>query len=321
MTTSIKLASRGSTLALTQSRMISAALEKAHRGLRVEIVEIKTSGDVKLGQSLQAIGGKGAFTKELEDALLEKRADLAVHSLKDLPTTLPEGLTVGCTPPREDVADVLLLREHQPLNELTEDPFHLLREKAVLGSSSLRRKAQALMHRADLKIIEFRGNVDTRLRKLEEGKADACLLALAGLKRLGLMDSLDKRFGVFILPPDKWLPAVSQGCLGIECRADDKRTLELLAPLHHAETFACVTAERAFLHALGAGCTAPVGAHAVVAKGQLTLKGAMFAEDGSGARRGQASGPSKDAALVGEKAAKQVQASGIGSGKQDKNKS
>mgnify|MGYP003382302583 CR=1 FL=1 len=201
MTTSIKLASRGSTLALTQSRMISAALEKAHRGLRVEIVEIKTSGDVKLGQSLQAIGGKGAFTKELEDALLEKRADLAVHSLKDLPTTLPEGLTVGCTPPREDVADVLLLREHQPLNELTEDPFHLLREKAVLGSSSLRRKAQALMHRADLKIIEFRGNVDTRLRKLEEGKADACLLALAGLKRLGLMDSLDKRFGVFILPP------------------------------------------------------------------------------------------------------------------------
>ena len=303
----IRLASRGSALALTQSRMIAAALEKAHKGLRVEIIEIKTSGDVKLGQSLQAIGGKGAFTKELEDALLEKRADLAVHSLKDLPTTLPDGLTLGCTPPREDVSDVLLLREHQPLNELTEDPFHLLPSKATLGSSSLRRRAQALMHRSDLKIVEFRGNVDTRLRKLEEGKADACLLAHAGLKRLGLMESLDKRFGVFILPPEKWLPAVSQGCLGIECRSEDKRTLELLAPLHHAETFACVTAERAFLHTLGAGCTAPVGAHAVCVKGKIALKGAMFAEDGSGAKRGQSTGPIKDAARVGENAAKQVQ--------------
>lgn len=300
----LKLASRGSALALTQSRMIAAALEKAHKGLRVELVEIKTSGDVKLGQSLQAIGGKGAFTKELEDALLEKRADLAVHSLKDLPTTLPDGLTLGCTPEREDVADVLLLREHQPLNELTEDPFKLLRPGATLGSSSLRRRAQALMHRGDLKIIEFRGNVDTRLRKLEEGKADACLLALAGLKRLGLMESLDKRFGVFILPPENWLPAVSQGCLGIECRADDARTLELLKPLHDEATFACVTAERAFLHALGAGCTAPVGAHAVVAKGEVTLKGAIFAEDGSGAKRGQATGPSRDAAKVGENAAR-----------------
>lgn len=304
----LRLASRGSALALTQSRMIAAALEKAHKGLRVEIVEIKTSGDVKLGQSLQAIGGKGAFTKELEDALLEKRADLAVHSLKDLPTTLPDGLTLGCTPEREEVADVLLLREHQPLNELTEDPFHLLPRNAVLGSSSLRRRAQALMHRRDLKIIEFRGNVDTRLRKLEEGKAQACLLAHAGLKRLGLMESLDKRFGVFILPPHKWLPAVSQGCLGIECRADDKRTLELLAPLHDENTFACVTAERAFLHALGAGCTAPVGAHAEVAKGEVKLKGAMFAEDGSGAKRGEATGPSRDAAKVGEKAARGLSA-------------
>ncbi len=304
--TQLKLASRGSALALTQSRMIAAALEKAHKGLSVEIIEIKTSGDVKLGQSLQAIGGKGAFTKELEDALLEKRADLAVHSLKDLPTTLPDGLTIGCTPIREDVADVLLLREHQPLNELTEDPFHLLPPKATLGSSSLRRRAQALMHRADLKIIEFRGNVDTRLKKLEEGKADACLLAHAGLKRLGLMDSLDKRFGVFILPPEKWLPAVSQGCLGIECRAEDKRTLELLAPLHHAQTFACVTAERAFLHALGAGCTAPVGAHAVIDGGKVTLRGALFAEDGSEAKRGEASGLIKDAAVVGEQAARRL---------------
>ncbi len=303
----LKLASRGSALALTQSRMIAAALQKANKGLRVEIIEIKTSGDVKLGQSLQAIGGKGAFTKELEDALLEKRADLAVHSLKDLPTTLPDGLTIGCTPIREDVADVLLLREHQPLNELTEDPFHLLPPKATLGSSSLRRRAQALMQRADLKIIEFRGNVDTRLRKLEEGKADACLLAHAGLKRLGLMDSLDKRFGVFILPPEK-MAARSElgGCLGIECRAEDKRTLELLAPLHHAQTFACVTAERAFLHALGAGCTAPVGAHAVIDGGKVTLRGALFAEDGSEAKRGEATGSVKYPAKVGEKAAEAV---------------
>jgi hydroxymethylbilane synthase len=291
----IKLASRGSTLALTQSRMIAAALEKANKGLSVEIIEIKTSGDVKLGQSLQAIGGKGAFTKELEDALLEKRADLAVHSLKDLPTHLPEGLTIGCTPQREEVADVLLLREHQPLNELTEDPFKLLRQGATLGSSSLRRKAQALMHRRDLKVIEFRGNVDTRLKKLEDGKADACL---------GLMETLGERFGVFILPPEKWLPAVSQGCLGVECRSDDHRTLAMLKPLHEIITWACVEAERAFLRALGAGCTAPVGAHAVVANGEITLTGAMFAEDGSGAKRGQATGAVNDAQAVGEQAAR-----------------
>lgn len=306
----LRLASRGSALALTQSRWVAAQLERLHAGLRVELVEIRTSGDVKLGQSLQAIGGKGAFTRELEDALLEGRADFAVHSLKDLPTQLPPGLALGCTPPREDVQDVLILRQKQPANELTEDPFKILPPGATVGSSSLRRRAQLLARRKDLKVIEFRGNVETRLRKLEEGKADATLLALAGLKRLGLMGAdpgLLERFGVFILPSRLWLPAVSQGCLGVEIRQDDKELRELLAPLHDAGTFAAVEAERAFLHALGAGCTAPVGALARVPEGsEVLLEGALFAEDGSSERRALVRGHISQPRRAGGEAARQV---------------
>lgn len=308
--TILRLASRGSALALTQSRWVAAQLERLHAGLRIELVEVKTSGDAKLGQSLQAIGGKGAFTKELEDALLEKRADFAVHSLKDLPTQLPPGLALGCTPPREDVHDVLILRQKQPANELTEDPFKLLPPGATVGSSSLRRRAQLLARRRDLRVIEFRGNVETRLRKLEEGKADATLLALAGLKRLGLMGAdraLLDRFGVFVLPTRLWLPAVSQGCLGVEIRENDRALRELLAPLHHAGTFAAVECERAFLHALGAGCTAPVGALAWVPEGsEVLLEGALFAEDGSSERRAVSRGHISQPRLVGEQAARQV---------------
>ena len=306
----LRIASRGSTLALTQSRWVAAQLEHFHRHLRIEIIEVKTSGDVKLGQSLQAIGGKGAFTKELEDALLDNRADVAVHSLKDLPTQLPDGLTLGCTPIREEVNDVLILREKQPANELTEDPFKLLPEGATVGSSSLRRRAQLLAKRPDLKVIEFRGNVDSRLRKLQEGKAVATLLALAGLKRLGLFDAkhhLEDKFGVFVLPARNWLPAVSQGCLGIEIRESDLRARELLAPLHDAGTFAAVSAERAFLNALGAGCTAPVGALADVPEGsQIHLVGAAFAEDGSAVRRGEARGHISAPRELGEAVARQV---------------
>ncbi|MCC6574185.1 MAG: hydroxymethylbilane synthase [Planctomycetes bacterium] len=278
------IASRGSALALTQSRWVAERLMRVHKDLDVIIEEIRTSGDIKQKQSLQAIGGKGAFTKELEDALLAKRCDIAVHSLKDLPTTLPPGLKIVCTPRREDVSDLLILREKQPVNEMIDDPFALLPKGATVGSSSLRRRAQIMARRPDLKVIEFRGNVDSRLRKLGEGKADAILLALAGVKRLGFFKKgrVQDRFDCFVLTPQHWLPMVGQGALAIEARTFDKRVAKLLAPLHDAGTFAAVSAERAFLRTLNAGCSAPLGAYAQSTESNtLTLRGAIYAPDGS----------------------------------------
>ena len=282
-TSTLVIASRGSALALTQSRWVAQRLMRIHKGLEVRIEEIRTTGDIKQKQSLQAIGGKGAFTKELEDALIDKRCDIAVHSLKDLPTLLPAKLAILCTPKREDVSDLLIFRTPQPVNEMTEDPFALLPQKEIVGSSSLRRRAQIMARRPDLKVIEFRGNVDTRLRKLAEGKADAIVLALAGIKRLGLLEKGQVQgMDCFILKPTHWLPMVGQGALAVEGRKLDRRVAKLLAPLHDAGTFAAVSAERAFLRTLGAGCTAPVGAYGVANVGStLTLRAAVFAPDGS----------------------------------------
>lgn len=285
----IVIGSRGSKLALTQSRWVMAELARFHPGLQIGIVEIKTSGDRNLGASLSELGGKGAFTKELEDALLESRCDLAVHSLKDLPTTLPAGLKLACTPVREVTCDLLILRD--PAREADRDnPLQSLPEGVVVGSSSLRRKAMLLATRPDLRVIEFRGNVDTRLRKLDAGEADASILAAAGLSRLGLLDDarfparVQDRFDALPLLPPAWLPAVGQGALGIETRADDAELLALLAPMHDAGTFAAVAAERAFLNRLGAGCQAPVAALGVPSQGStLSLMGRLLARDGSSA--------------------------------------
>ncbi|MBE7492152.1 MAG: hydroxymethylbilane synthase [Planctomycetes bacterium] len=307
---SVRIATRGSLLALTQSRWVAAELQRLHAGLRVELVEIRTTGDIRLGQSLTAIGGKGAFTRELEDALLDGRADLAVHSLKDLPTVLPDGLALACTPAREDTGDVMLLRDRACAG----DPFALLPKGVTVGSSSPRRRAQLLARRSDFNIIEFRGNVDTRLRKLGEGKADAIVLARAGLKRLGLLDGIEPlgaKFGIHALDGPLWLPAVGQGSLGVEIRAGDQRLGQLLAPLHDAATWAEVSAERAFLRVLGAGCTAPVGAAARAEAGQLRMWGAVFAPDGQKAARVQGVAGLNDAENLGTTLARQAAAQGV----------
>lgn len=308
--TLIRIATRGSKLALTQSRWVAAELQRVHPGLRVELVELKTTGDVKLGESLTAIGGKGAFTKELEEALLDRRADLAVHSLKDLPTTLPPGLEVACTPPREETGDVMLLRDRMAAG----DPFAVLAQGATIGSSSPRRRAQLLARRPDLNVMEFRGNVDTRLRKLGEGKADAIILAKAGLKRMGLLDGVEPlaaKFGIHALDGPVWLPAAGQGSLGIEVRVSDSRLKQLLAPLHDVATWAEVAAERAFLRTLGAGCTAPVGAAARVDGKQLRMWGAVFATDGGKASRVEGTGTLDQAEELGAGLARQAAAKGL----------
>ncbi|MCC7507765.1 MAG: hydroxymethylbilane synthase [Planctomycetes bacterium] len=287
----VTIGSRGSKLAMTQSRQVAELLRQFHPGLVVEIVEIKTTGDRNLGASLSELGGKGAFTKELEDALLLRQCDIAVHSLKDLPTTLPDGLRILCTPAREDTRDVLLCR--------TDSAFHgalpFVGQAAIVGTSSLRRRALLANLRPDLHAIEFRGNVDTRLNKLRDGKADACILAAAGLKRLALLDEVEMRVAEFKAHWLDWPPAPGQGALGIEGRTGDVATTRLLAPLHDAATFAATAAERAFLNELGAGCQAPVGALAVCPEGSgIRLEGVVLSRDGSARVHGNVSGDISD---------------------------
>ena len=297
MTQPLKIGSRSSLLALTQSRWVKSELKRFHPDLEVEIIEISTTGDQKLAASLQELGGKGAFTLELEQAMLDGSADIAVHSLKDLPTDLPVGLKLLCTPLREQTHDVIVFRDPLPGGAEPSDPLAHLSEGAVVGTSSLRRKAQLLAARPDLKVVEFRGNVGTRLDKLNAGQVDATLLAAAGLLRLGLLDDqrspqrVDGRFDALPLGAAIWYPAVGQGALGIEGRAQDERVARLLAPLHDAGTFAAAAAERAFLNELGAGCQAPVGALAVAPEGSsLKLAGAILSVDGTRIVEGEGSG-------------------------------
>jgi hydroxymethylbilane synthase len=304
----IVIGSRGSKLALTQSRWVADELRRFHPGLQVEIVEIRTTGDKNLGVSLSAFGGKGAFTKELEDAILAGTCDIAVHSLKDLPTTLPAGLRVLCTPVREDTSDLLIMRESRTLKSLSKG--------AIIGSSSLRRRAQLARLRPDLKMIEFRGNVDTRLRKLRDGVADACILAAAGIRRLGLLwytsaELLVDGFTAQPLIPPDWLPAAGQAALGIEGRALDDRVARLLAPLHDPGTFAATAAERAFLSKLGVGCQAPVAALAEPGDGRkLRLTGRILSTDGKTLVHRDATGSMDEPEDLGEAVARACQRAG-----------
>lgn len=308
----LTIGSRASKLALTQSRWVADQLRRFHPGLVVDIVEIATTGDIKQNASLTEIGGKGAFTKELEDALLGGRCDIAVHSLKDLPTVLPDGLRILCTPVREDTADVLLLREN--LTPPRAMPLGFIPEGMTIGTSSLRRVAQLGHLRPDLSCLEFRGNVDTRLRKLQDGVAYGCILAAAGLKRLALLDEVEMRVGelhAHWLRPPQWLPAVGQGALGIEGRESDADTASLLAPLHDAGTFAATSAERAFLNRLGAGCQAPVGALATVPEGSLvSLTGRVLSKDGAEAIEYSATGGMGEAERLGIEVAENCLANG-----------
>jgi hydroxymethylbilane synthase len=259
--------------------------------MEVQIEIIRTSGDIQKEAPLSLIGGKGLFTKEIEEALLAGRIDLAVHSLKDLPTTLPDGLAIAAITEREDARDALVLRKDF---QLQSPSIRNLPEAAVVGTSSPRRLAQLQHLRSDLLIKELRGNVDTRLRKLDTGEYDAVILASAGLRRLGF----NERISAAIATEDM-LPAVSQGALGLETRAGDEETIGLLAGLDHAPTRLACTAERSFLRALGGGCQLPIAAHAVVTSDRLRLEGLTAALSGDVVIREALEGAASDAAELG----------------------
>jgi hydroxymethylbilane synthase len=297
----VRIGTRGSPLALVQARMVREALAAAHPDLRgpddIQILPIKTTGDAVQDRKLMEIGGKGLFTKEIEEALLGGRIDCAVHSMKDMPTWLPEGLVIGAMLAREDARDALFARAGTCIAELPRG--------ATVGTASLRRQAQLLSLRPDLKIVPLRGNVETRLRKLAAGEADATLLAVAGLKRLGLLDK-----AAALIDSDEILPAVGQGAIGVEIRAGDRRLGTLLAPLDHRATSLCVTAERACLAELDGSCHTPIAAHAEIsADGRnLRLRSLIALPDGTAVRRDERQGSAADPAALGRAAGQRLKA-------------
>ena len=264
----LRIGTRGSLLARTQTDWVAARLREARPALEITITVIQTTGDLNRDVPFAAVGTKGMFVKEIEQALLDGTIDAGVHSLKDMPGELPEGLALIGYPMREDPRDALISRHNQTLENLPQG--------ATVGTSSLRRQALVRAYRPDLNLIELRGNLDTRLRKLDEGQYDAIILACAGLHRLGLDGRITER-----IAPEICVPAPGQGALAIEARADDFETLALVAALNDVDTIAAVTAERAFQIVLVAGCTVPVGAFASVQGDRLTLHAAIAAADGS----------------------------------------
>ena len=293
----IKIGTRASLLAVTQSTWVKQQIERQHPGTTVELVKIVTKGDKILDVPLAKVGGKGLFVKEIEDALLDGQVDLAVHSMKDVPAELPQGLHVAIVPEREVPYDAFVSVKHKNLAELPQG--------ATVGTSSLRRKAQLAALRPDLQINDLRGNLDTRLRKLDEGIYDAIILAGAGLNRLGLQVRITAFFR-----PEQMLPAIGQGALGLELREEDNELLESLQFFHHADTAHAVTAERAFLHRLEGGCQVPIGGFAEVADGIVTLTGLIAALDGRTVFKEQLAGPIAEAAKIGKTLAETLLAAG-----------
>ena len=291
---------RGSRLALRQTELVVDALRRAHPDREFVVRTVATEGDRRPDASLRVIGGRGVFVKALESALLAGEIDLAVHSLKDVPTELAPGLTLAAVTERGDVRDALVSRTGARLAALPAG--------ARVGSGSLRRAAQVLALRPDLRVVDIRGNVDTRLRKVTEGEVDAVLLAAAGLDRLGWLDRAAE-----LLDPEVVLPAVGQAALTVEVRADDAELAELLAAVHHGPTAAATAAERAFLRGLGGGCAVPVGAYGRVAGGRLVLDGLVAAPDGSRTVRERAEGSAAEAESVGARLAEAVLAQGAAS--------
>jgi hydroxymethylbilane synthase len=284
MSRPLSIGSRGSKLALWQAEQARERLRTLNPQLDVHIEIIKTTGDVK-GDPLSVIGGKGVFTKELEDALLDGRIDIAVHSLKDLPTILPDGLSIAAICEREDARDALVLRAGAKHGSLLHLPHG-----AVVGTSSQRRLAQLKALRGDVTVRDLRGNVDTRIRKLDEGQYDAVILASAGLVRLGLQERISARIAI-----NEMLPAVGQGAIAIETRSDNEFAGESVSRLDHRETRLACLAERAFLRSLGGGCQFPIAAHAVLDGDVLHLDGLVAKPDGSEILRGSSSGTDPDA--------------------------
>ena len=293
----LKIGTRQSLLALWQSNHIAACLRKQYPECEVVLKKIVTKGDRILDVPLAQIGGKGLFTKEIEEDLLSGEVDLAVHSLKDMPTVLPEGLCLTAITERANVGDAFVSNDYACFEEL---PLG-----AVVGTSSLRRKAQLLAARPDLTIRDLRGNVDTRLRKLDEGLYDAVILAAAGLERLGHGDRIKA-----IIPSDVCLPAVGQGALAIECRTDDAEVRQMLDFLNDQPTVYATAAERAFLGLLEGGCQVPIGVHADVNGEQIKIEAIIAALDGSTVLRDTIEGASVDAVALGQKLGKKMLANG-----------
>jgi hydroxymethylbilane synthase len=292
----LRIGTRGSALALWQARSIAEALREA-TGIEPEIVVIKTSGDKFQQVSFSQIGTKGVFMKELEDALLEERIDLAVHSMKDVPTEMPEGLMIAAIGKRQDVRDALLSSSGATLASLPQG--------ARVGTSSLRRQSQLLYARRDLRLLELRGNVDTRIEKLKRGDYDAIVLAKAGLDRLGLSGNISQ-----VLPHDVSLPAAGQGAIGIEARAGDAETMRVLAGLEDAETRSAVTAERCALAGLGGGCQVPIGAWGRIENGKLLLDVVVLSPDGTQRMWERDSGSPGEAEGIGKRVAQKLRDDG-----------
>jgi hydroxymethylbilane synthase len=290
--TLIKIGTRGSRLALSQASLVRDVITTVLPGAVIEIIIIKTKGDKILDVALSKIGDKGLFTKELEQALLQNEIDIAVHSLKDMPTSLPEGLHIGAVTEREDRRDALVSKDRKPLRELGPDD--------LIATSSLRRRASLLRYNDRLKITDIRGNVNTRLRKMESGECQAMVMAVAGLKRLRLEKCITE-----ILSPSEFMPAVGQGALGLEVRADDDPVNELLSRINHQPTWTEVLAERAFLQKLEGGCLVPAGCLTVLKGTELTVSGFVSSTDGSeyleGSVSGKASQPSSLGIMLAEK--------------------
>lgn len=288
----IRIGTRGSPLALAQAHETRLRLMQAH-GLQedqFEIVVISTTGDRILNQPLAEIGGKGLFTLEIEEALLAETVDLAVHSMKDMPATLPEGLAFAANLPREDARDAFVSLVAQTLRDLPQG--------AVLGSSSVRRNAQALRMRPDLKSVQFRGNVQTRMRKLADGVAMGTFLAVAGLNRLGLSQHISA-----IMEMEEMLPAVAQGAIGIEIKSNNQRARHLVEAIHHHTTGIAIACERAFLAKLEGSCRTPIAGHAMISGGALSFRGQILSLDGKQSSEVSLSGPIEDAAEIGNEAA------------------
>jgi hydroxymethylbilane synthase len=282
----VRIATRKSPLAMWQAEHVAAALGRQHPGLSVELVGMSTQGDKILDTPLAKIGGKGLFVKELEQGMLDGHADIAVHSMKDVPIELPEGLHLAVILEREDPRDAFVSNRFERFDDLPEG--------ARIGTSSLRRQSQLADRRPDLQILPLRGNVNTRLRKLDEGNYDAIILAAAGLLRLGFGERIRSK-----IEPEQSLPAIGQGAIGIECRVDDPRINGLIAGLHHADTATRVQAERAMNHRLQGGCQVPIGGYAVLENDELWMRGLVGTVDGSELIRAEIRGPRTEAETLG----------------------
>ena len=292
MTERLRIGSRGSKLAVLQAEYVRDQLSKLNKATKFEMVTVSTTGDQNTSISLEELGGEGVFVKELEEALLEKRIDIAVHSLKDMLTTIPENLKLAAVPQRVDPRDVII----SPHGKLAELPIG-----AKIGTGSQRRAVQILAHRSDIEICGLRGNIDTRIRKAFSDELDGIVMAAAALIRLGMEDKISEYLSI-----GDFVPAVGQGALGVEIRANDERTYETVLPLNHKPSWQSVTAERSFLRALGGGCRAPIAAIGMVENERLNIKGIVSDPEGNSILRDSIEGDAFESGKLGEELASRM---------------